>query len=483
MNLAVVQRILGLLLMFFSLTMLPPVLVSLLYDDGNWQPFVDAFLIVLGAGLITWWPRRKVHRELRLRDAFIVVASFWVVLSLAGAVPLLVAEHPKMDFADAVFESVSGFTTSGATVLVGLDTMPKSILYYRQQIHWFGGMGIVILAVALMPVLGVGGMSLYKAETPGPVKDEKLTPRITQTAKALWLVYVGLTAACALCLWLAGMNVFDAIGHSFSALSTGGFSTHDASVAYFGGTAIPLILTLFMYLGGANFALHFLLFRNRDLSSYLRDSEFRVYTIILLSISAFVILMLKFTGTYMGWGGAVLHGLFQVVSMQTTTGFLTTDFSLWPTALPVLIMLVTFVGGCAGSTSGGIMVVRWSLVGKQASREIKRLVHPSGEFSVKLRGKPVPLRVIDAVWGYFTIYIVLFALLMMLLMLTGVDQITAWTAIATCMNNTGPGLGAITSNFKAMSDLGIWICTLAMLLGRLEIFTLVILFTPVFWRK
>ena len=223
-------------------------------------------MIVLAAGFIIWWPSRRVRRELRLRDAFIVVAAFWVVLGFAGAVPLLVAEHPSMDFTAAVFESMSGFTTSGATVLVGLDELPKSILYYRQQINWFGGMGIVILAVALVPVLGVGGMSLYKAETPGPIKNEKLTPRITQTAKALWLVYVGLTAACAVCLWLAGMSGFDAIGHSFSALSTGGFSTHDASIAYFGGVTIPLILTLFMYLGGVNFGLHFLLFRNRSVA-------------------------------------------------------------------------------------------------------------------------------------------------------------------------------------------------------------------------
>jgi trk system potassium uptake protein len=344
-------------------------------------------------------------------------------------------------------------------------------------------MGIVILAVALVPVLGVGGMSLYKAETPGPVKDEKLTPRITQTAKALWLIYVGLTAACALCLWLAGMDAFDAIGHSFAAVATAGVSTHDANIAYFQGAAIPLILALFMFLGGVNFALHFVAFRNRSLRSYLRDSEFRAYGLIMLALSAFVIVMLKLTGTYAGWGGAVLHGLFQVVSMQTTSGFLTTDFSAWPTALPVLLMLATFVGGCAGSTAGGIKVLRWMLVGKQASREIKRLVHPRGEFVVKLRGKPVPLRVIDAVWGYFAIYIVLFALLMLVLMLTGVDQVTAWSAIAACMNNAGTGLGDVTYNFTTLSDPGIWVCTLAMLLGRLEIFTLVILFTPVFWRK
>jgi trk system potassium uptake protein TrkH len=483
MNLAVVQRILGLLLMLFSLTMLPPIAVSLYYADGQWQPFLDAFLIVLAAGFVIWFPSRRHRRELRLRDAFLVVASFWVVLGLAGAVPLVLADRPDMSFTDAVFEAVSGFTTTGATALVGLDALPKGILYYRQQIQWFGGMGIVILAVALVPVLGVGGMSLYKAETPGPVKDEKLTPRITQTAKALWLVYLGLTTACAVSYWLAGMGWFDAIGHSFSTLSTGGFSPYDASMAQFDSMAASMVGVFFMYLGGANFALHFLMFRNRGIGGYFRDPEFRAYTAILLTISAVVIAMLMLTRTYDSWIDALHHGLFQVVSLQTSTGFLTANFAGWPGAIPVLIMLATFIGGCAGSTGGGMKVVRWLLVGKQASRELKRLVHPSGMFSVNLAEKPVPLRVIDAVWGFFTIYLVLFGLLMMLLMTTGVDQVTAWSAIATCMNNAGPGLGEVASNFTTIPDAGMWVCTAAMLFGRLEIFTLLVLLTPAFWRR
>jgi trk system potassium uptake protein TrkH len=483
MNLVVVQRILGLLLMLFSLTMLPPLAVSLHYADGHWQPFLDAFLIVLTAGLVIWFPSRRHRRELRLRDAFLVVASFWVVLGLAGAVPLLLSDSPDMSFTDAVFEAVSGFTTTGATALVGLDDLPKGILYSRQQIQWFGGMGIVILAVALVPVLGVGGMSLYKAETPGPVKDEKLTPRITQTAKALWLVYVGLTTACAVSYWLAGMDGFDAIAHSFSTLSTGGFSPHDASMAQFDSMAVSMVGVFFMYLGGANFALHFLMFRNRGIGGYIRDPEFRAYTVILLTISAIVIVMLMLTGAYDGWLDALHHGLFQVVSLQTSTGFLTANFAGWPGAIPVLIMLATFIGGCAGSTGGGMKVVRWLLVGKQASRELRRLVHPNGMFSVKLAEKPVPLRVIDAVWGFFTTYLVLFGVMMMMLMMTGVDQVTAWSAIAACMNNAGPGLGNVASNFTTLSDTGMWVCIAAMLFGRLEIFTLLVLLTPAFWRR
>jgi trk system potassium uptake protein TrkH len=483
MNLSVVQRILGILLVAFSLSMLPPLAVSLWYADGNWQPFLDAFLIVLTAGFLVWWPSRNVRRELRLRDAFLVVASFWVVLGLAGAVPLIVSEQPDMSFTHAVFEAVSGFTTTGATVLVGLDTLPRSVLYYRQQIQWLGGMGLVILAVALLPVLGVGGMSLYKAETPGPIKDQKLTPRITETAKALWLVYVGLTVACALCYWLAGMTPFDAIGHSFSTVATAGFSTYDLSIGRFDSLAIALIASLFMFLGAINFSLHFLMFRDRSLRSYWRDSELRSFVAILGLFIVVVVVALRLTGTYGSWQDALHHGLFQVVSLHTSTGFLTASFASWPGMLPVLLMLSTFVGGCAGSTAGGMKVVRWVLVGKQASRELKRLVHPSGEFAVKLAGKPVPVRVIDAVWGFFTIYLLLFGLLMLLLMATGVDQVTAWSAIATCLNNAGPALGAVSSNFEPLGAAGSWICTVAMLFGRLEIFTLLVLLTPTFWQK
>jgi trk system potassium uptake protein TrkH len=479
----VVQRILGLLLMLFSLTLLPPVGVSLLFADGQWQPIVDAFLIVFASGFLIWWPSRHEHRELRLRDAFLVVASFWVVLGLAGAVPLVLADNPRMTFTDATFEAVSGFTTTGASVLAGLDSMPKAILYYRQQIQWLGGMGLVILAVALMPVLGIGGMSLYKAETPGPVKDQKLTPRITGTAKALWLVYVGLTVTCALCYRLAGMGTFDAIGHAFSTVSTAGFSTHDASFGYFDSFAISMVGVVFMFLGGANYSLHFLAFRNRSLRGYLRDTEFRMYLASVLFLSACVVAGLIGLGSYPTWTEALHHGLFQVVSVHTSTGFATANFSVWPSLLPVLIMLTSFIGGSAGSTAGGIKVVRWLLVGRQAGREIKRLVHPSGEFAVRLGGKVVAQRVIDAVWGYVTIYLLLFGFLMLLLLLTGVDQVTAWSAIATCLNNTGPALGDAATTFVTIPDAGKWICTAAMLFGRLEIFTLLVLFTPTFWRR
>jgi trk system potassium uptake protein TrkH len=279
------------------------------------------------------------------------------------------------------------------------------------------------------------------------------------------------------------MSLFDAIGHSFSTVATAGFSTHDASIGHFDSLTISLIASLFMFLGAVNFSLHFLMFRNRSVKAYWRDAEFRSFVLILATLITVVVLGLRLTGTYGTWSGAFHHGLLQTVSLHTSTGYLTADFSAWPGMLPVLIMLSTFIGGCAGSTAGGMKVVRWVLVARQAAREIKRLVHPSGQFTVKLAGKPVPTRVIDAVWGFVTIYLLLFGALMLLLMTTGVDQVSAWSAIATCMNNAGPALNEVASNFRSVPPAGLWVCTVAMLFGRLEIFTLLVLFTPTFWQK
>ena len=483
MNLSMVLRILGLMLMIFSLSMLPPVAVSFVFADGHHTPFVYAFLIVASLGLALWLPVRKVRRDLRLRDGFLVVALFWVFLGLAGATPLLISDVPELSFTDAVFEAVSGFTTTGATVIVGLDELPKSILYYRQQIQWLGGMGIIVLAVALLPVLGIGGMSLYKAETPGPVKDEKLTPRIAHTAKALWLVYLTLTVACGVAFYVAGMNAFDAVGHAFSTLSTGGFSPYDASLSHFDNVAIEVVAIVFMMAGGTSFALHFVMFRQRTAGVYWRDPEFRAYVGTLASLTLVVSTYLYLAGSYGSPLEALRYGSFQVVSLQTSTGFVTADFPSWAGALPPLLMLATFIGGCAGSTGGGIKVIRWLLVVKQGLVELRRLVHPSAEIPVKLAAKPVPVRVMNAVAGFFAIYLLLFGAMMLLLMAAGLDQVSAWSAIATSINNAGPALGQVSANFRDVPDAAKWICALAMLIGRLELFTLIILFTPDFWRK
>ena len=483
MNLAMVQRILGLMLGMFSLTMLPPVAVSLAYQDGHLQPFLEAFLIIALLAVVLWFPVRHAQRDLRLRDGFMVVALFWVCLGLAGATPFLVTDVPHMSFTDAVFEAVSGFTTTGATVLTGLEALPKSVLYYRQQIQWFGGMGIIVLAVALLPVLGIGGMSLYKAETPGPVKDDRLTPRIAQTAKALWAGYLLLTAACAACYWLAGMGAFDAVVHAFTTMSTGGFSTYDSGLAHFGAAAVEYVAIVFMLAGGTNFALHFLALNRRSLAGYFRDAEFRAYLGILAMLTLVVSCGLYFTGRHDTPLEAFRYGAFQVVSLQTSTGFVTDDFAAWAGALPALLMLATFIGGCAGSTGGGMKVMRWLLVSKQAVVELRRLVHPRGEIVVRLAKRPVGDRIINAVTAFFAIYLMLFGGLTLLLMALGLDQVSAWSAMATSLNNTGPALGSVAANFATAPDAAKWVCAFAMIIGRLEVFTLVVLFTPDFWRR
>jgi len=387
-----------------------------------------------------------------------------------------------LSLTDAIFESMSGLTTTGATVLTGLDELPKSILYYRQQLQWLGGMGIIVLAVAVLPMLGVGGMQLYRAETPGPVKDTKLTPRITETAKALWYVYLAFTIACTLSYMVAGMGWFDALCHAFSTVAIGGFSTHDLSIGYFNSTAIDIVAIIFMFAAGINFSLHFYAWRYVSVRHYSQDPEFRAYTVVLIAISAIVVAGLFQFRYYDMAGQNVINGIFQAVSIATTTGYTTTDFSAWPAALPVLLIFSSFVGGSAGSTAGGIKVIRWLLIYKQGVREIARLVHPSAEIPVKLGNKAVPYRVVDAVWGFFAIYIIVFGALLLIMMSTGLDQVTAFSAMAATLNNLGPGLGEVSSGFMTLSDTAKWVAVAGMLLGRLEIFTLLVLITPMFWR-
>lgn len=482
MTRSAVQRVLGLLLTMFSSAMLIPVLVSLIFSDNAWPAFIGSFLIILGSGLVIWWPVRHEKRELRLRDGFLVVALFWIVLSLFGATPFLLVEYPHMTFTNAVFESVSGLTTTGATVLSDLHTLPKSILFYRQQLQWFGGLGIIVLAVAVLPILGVGGMQLYRAETPGPVKDTRLTPRITETAKALWYVYLGITILCGASYWAAGMNFFDAICHAFSTVAIGGFSTYDASIGHFNSTLIDMIAVIFMFIAGVNFSLHFLAWRHRSLGSYLLDPEFRAYVKVLGFVSVFVLFYLYLSGYYSTLSETFTKGLFQVVSIGTTTGFTTADFSMWPGALPIILLLSSFIGGCAGSTAGGMKVIRWLLMYKQGLAEVQRLVHPSAEIPVKLGSISVNHRVINAVWGFFAVYVVIFGVLLIVQLVSGLDPVSSFAAVAATLNNLGPGLGQVSIGFSDIGSVGKWSAVCGMLLGRLEIFTLLVLISPTFWK-
>jgi trk system potassium uptake protein len=365
MQITAIQRIIGLLLILFSTTLLPPMVVDLIYQEGAGEPFLIAFAITLLAGILLWLPVRHIRRELRLRDGFLVVVLFWSVLGMIGALPLWLADV-GLSITDAVFESVSGLTTTGATVIVGIDHLPHAILFYRQELQWLGGLGIIVLAVAVLPLLGIGGMQLYRAETPGPMKDNKLTPRITETAKALWYIYLALTLVCALLYWIAGMTPFNAIAHSFSTVAIGGFSTHDASMAYYAEKPlVEIVAIVFMFISGVNFALHFLAWRGRDLRGYLADEEFRTYATILFMVAVVTTLYLAWSSTFESWSAALLHGLFQTVSIGTTTGFTTSDYAAWPSFLPVLLLFTSFIGGCATSTGGGMKVVRFLLLIKQ----------------------------------------------------------------------------------------------------------------------
>jgi trk system potassium uptake protein TrkH len=483
MSFRAIQRILGLLLMMFSLSMLPPVGVALYYGDGGFAAFLAAFAWLLAVGAATWWPVRRDRRDLRLRDGFVVVTLFWTVLGIAGALPLYLSPQPAIGLTDAIFESVSGLTTTGATVLAGLESLPRAVLYYRQQMQWLGGMGIVILAVALLPMLGVGGMALYRAEMPGPVKDAKLTPRITQTARMLWVVYVAITAACAAGYFFAGMGPFDAVGHAFSTVAIGGFSHYDASMGYFDSRAVELVAVFFMLVGAMNFGLHFVAWRSGRFGIYWRDPECAAFLRLMLVLCMITVTYLLIAGDYDDTLELATDGVFQAISVATTTGYTTSHFHHWPGGLPVLLLFASFIGGCAGSTAGGLKVVRCLLLVKQGRREIIRLVHPNAEIPVQLGGRAVPLRIVDAVWGFFAVYVGVFAVLMLSLMATGLDQVTAFSAIAATLNNLGPGLGGVAQNYAAIGPVAKWICVLAMLLGRLEIFTLLILFTVTFWRK
>ena len=482
MHASAILRVSGILLMLFSVTMLTPLIFAFYYDENTAAGFVLAFVTTLGAGLAAWGPVARNRHELRNRDGFVITALFYLSLGLFGALPLWLQPGAWESYSDAAFESLSGLTTTGATVATGLDELPMSILFYRQQLQWLGGMGIIVLAVAILPMLGIGGMQLYRAEMPGPVKDSKLTPRITETAKALWYIYLTLTIVCALSYWIAGMDAFDALSHAFSTVAIGGFSTHDASLGHFASPAIEGIAIAFMIICGVNFGLHFVVWRRRSLLYYLRDVETIAYLVMLTAITVITVSVLISTDTLSG-GRAFRDGLFQVVSVATTTGFTTTNFSEWPSVLPFLVTFAAFTGACAGSTGGGMKVMRVLLIVLQGAREVKRLIHPNAVIPVKLGRARVPDRVIDSVWGFFSAYVIAFLMMLVILLATGLDFTTAFSAVGACLNNLGPGLGSVALHYGDLSDTAKWTLCVAMLLGRLEIFTLLVLVTPEFWRS
>ncbi len=479
-RLAPIARVTGGLLMLFSIAQLAPVGVALLYREQTTTPFLIAFGVNLAAGAALWFAGRG-EVELRGREGFLITVLFYLSLGLTGTMPILLASGTET-FTDAAFESLSGLTTTGATVLTGLDDMPRSLLFYRQLLQWLGGMGIIVLAVAVLPMLGVGGMQLYRAESPGPVKDTKLTPRIAQTAKALWYLYLGLTVACACAYWLAGMDGFDAICHAFSTVAIGGFSTHDLSIGFFDSAAIEAVAIVFMALSGISFALHFAVLARRSALVYWQDSELRLYVGALALVSVLVATILLLHGH--AATQSLREGLFQAVSFATTTGFTTAEYSAWPALAPVAMVFAAFAGGCAGSTAGGLKMYRVLLIFRQGFREIRRLIHPNGIFHIKLGERIVPNRVVEAVWGFFCVYLIAFTTMVCLLLgISDLDFAAAFSAVAANLNNLGPGLGEVAHNYGGLPTASKWVLMVAMLLGRLEIFTLLVVLTPEYWRS
>lgn len=470
---------LGILSLFFGITMLAPVFVAIYFHTGHAMQFVMAGMLDVLFGVLAMQWGRKAPDRLSNKDGFLIVALAWVVLSALGAIPFLTTGTCS-NIVDALFESVSGLTTTGATVLTGLDKLPPSVLFWRSMQEWFGGMGIIVLAIAIMPLLGVGGMQLFKAEAPGPVKD-KLTARVAETAKVLWFLYLGMTVIAAIALRLAGMNWFDAVNHAMCTIAIGGFSTHDASIGYFDSDLIRCLIIMFMLMAGVNFTLHFASLRNGFSPwTYFRDDEFRAY----FKWFVFLILVVGFLAVASGADDPVA-AVFNIVSIATTTGFAVSDYSLWPPAAVLLLLFAMFVGACAGSTGGGMKVVRVLLLFRQGKREVLRLIHPQAVVLVKLGGHTLSGSLVSALWGFFVLYMVSFAVIAVLVALSGVDMITALSAAAACLTNTGPGLGEVgpASNFAAIPDAGKAVLMFAMVLGRLEIYSFMVLLFPEFWRK
>jgi trk system potassium uptake protein TrkH len=478
-----VANVLGALLMAFAVTYLLPIATSLLYDDGTATAFVLALLIDFAAGYVLWISTRGQRRDLRPRDGYLLVTLAWIAMCAAGAIPLLIA-LPQMSFTDAVFETMSGLTTTGSTVMVGLDHLPPAINLWRHALQWYGGMGVVVLAIAILPLLGVGGMQLYKAEVQGAYKD-KLTPRITDTAKSLWLVYAGITFACIASLRVAGMDWFDAICHAFSAMSTGGFSTHDASIAHFESSAIEAVLTVFMVIAVLNFGTHFTAFRQRSLRVYLGDAEAKAVLFVLAASCAGIALYLRLNGVYPDYLTALRHASFNLVSVATTTGYASVDYNQWPAFAVFWMLFLVCVTSSTGSTGNGIKMFRTLMLMQQAGRELKRLIHPQLISPLRFGAHVVPNSIVYAILAFIFVYFMSIVALVLLLLLTGMPFVTAFSAVIAWITNLGPGLNEVgpAANYAALTTFQKWAGVFAMLAGRLELFTVLVLFTPAFWRK
>ncbi|MDP1558778.1 MAG: potassium transporter TrkG [Nitrosomonas sp.] len=479
-----VANVLGKMILLFGFTMLLPFGLSLWINDGARAVFIESILITAGCGLVLWLVTRRYQRELQIRDGFLLVVLVWSVLPAFAMLPLLFF-IPELNLSMAYFEAASGLTATGGTVLSGLDTLPLSINLWRGEMVWLGGMGLIVLAVAILPLLGVGGRQMLKAETPGPMKESKLTPRIAETAKGLWLVYASLTLACIVAYKWAGMSWFDSVMHAFTTLGLGGFSSHDASYGYWDSPLIESVAIVFMMLAGINFATHFLVWRGKSLSSYRHDTEAGLFIFIVLVSCLGLAFYLWFVGVYSDPLTALRYASFNMVSIATTTGYSNIDYSIWPIFVPLWMLFLSGFCTSSGSTGGGIKLIRARILYQQVFREMIIIMHPNAVLPVKLGGNVISNKIIFAVLGFLFIYTASMVLMTLILTLSGLDLVTAFSAAVACINNLGPGLNQIgpATTYASLSDFQTWVCSFAMLLGRLEFFTLLIVFTPAFWRK
>ncbi len=478
-----VAHVFAMVMVVFAVIMLVPlVMVVWQFDPALWSFVVSGFAtFVLGS--LLWLATRRYRRELKTRDGLMLVALTWVALPAVAGMPLWY--YLPINFTQSYFEAASGLTTTGGTVLSGIEFLPRSINLWRHLLSWLGGMGIIVLAVAILPLLGVGGMQIYRAEMPGPMKDTKLTPRIGQTAKLLWAVYAGLTAVCIACLRFAGMNWFDAVCHGFSALALGGFSTYDASIGHFNSLRIEMVLTVFQVLAALNFATHYLAWSQRGVRAYFRDAEAKAIFGVLAVSCVGIAVFLALQGTYDSFPTALRHATFNVVSIATDSGLHTQDYSRWPIFAPMWMMFLSSIVASSGSTGGGIKMIRTLVLAKQAHRELDQLVHPNMVRPLKVGGTVIANRVVFAVLAFVFLYFMSIVTLIFVQLASGLDFMTSLSAIIACINNAGPGLGLVGpgSNYGVLSSFQTWVCSAAMLLGRLEVFTILVLFTPTLWRK
>ncbi|QRJ65620.1 TrkH family potassium uptake protein [Azospira restricta] len=471
------------IIMLFAITMLIPLALSWVVDDGAQNAYDEAFGLTFLAGAGLWYRTRNDKRELQVRDGFLMVVLVWTLLPAFATLPLML--QLGISFTDAYFETMSGLTTTGSTVLSGLDALPLSINLWRHLLVWLGGMGLIVLAIAVLPLLGIGGRSMFKAETPGPMKDAKMTPRIAQTAKGLWAVYFAVTVACLLAYRGAGMDWFDAVCHTFSTMGLGGFSTHDTSFGHFDSPAIEGVAVVFMLIAGMNFATLYLALTQRSVRPYVRDPEAPWFLLITLGSVLLVAAYIRANGVYDSDTSALRHALFNVVSIATTTGYASVDYALWPMFAPLWMLFLCSFATSAGSTGGGIKMIRALLLYKQLYRELVRAMHPAAVYNVRIGSQVMPQNILFAALSFGFVYMVSIVSLTLLLSFSGLDIVSAFTAVVASVNNTGPGLGVVgpSTTYAVLTDFQTWVCSFAMLLGRLELFTLLVVLTPAFWRK